>query len=230
MRWLVTLTLLAALAGGAAILWPQLPPWWNPFAPLSVSDPPTLVTRYKLQRLSSDAACMDVMARAREAGLVSYSRPGRSAGNCPLDDPLRITGFGDVRLSGSFLSSCPLAVSSTMLVSQTLRPRALSELGSPLVRIEHLGSYACRNIYHRAQGRLSEHASADAWDLSGFRLANGQRIDVLREWPRETPEGRWLRQVFSEGCVWFGNALGPEYNAAHANHFHLGMRGFNLCR
>jgi hypothetical protein len=22
------------------------------------------------------------------------------------------------------------------------------------------------------------------------------------------------------------NGLGPEYNAAHANHFHLGMRGF----
>ncbi|MEC8937804.1 MAG: extensin family protein, partial [Pseudomonadota bacterium] len=28
----------------------------------------------------------------------------------------------------------------------------------------------------------------------------------------------------------FGNVLGPEYNAAHADHFHLGMRGFRLCR
>ncbi|MBA0900712.1 extensin family protein, partial [Escherichia coli] len=25
------------------------------------------------------------------------------------------------------------------------------------------------------------------------------------------------------------NALGPEYNAAHANHFHFGMRGQGFC-
>ncbi|MDW5378803.1 extensin family protein [Halomonas sp. HP20-15] len=24
--------------------------------------------------------------------------------------------------------------------------------------------------------------------------------------------------------------LGPEYNAAHANHFHLGVRGMSFCR
>ncbi|WP_188186207.1 extensin family protein, partial [Salmonella enterica] len=24
--------------------------------------------------------------------------------------------------------------------------------------------------------------------------------------------------------------LGPDYNAAHANHFHLGMRGYGVCR
>ncbi|EHE2712186.1 extensin, partial [Salmonella enterica] len=23
---------------------------------------------------------------------------------------------------------------------------------------------------------------------------------------------------------------GPDYNAAHANHFHLGMRGYGVCR
>lgn len=230
MRGLITVALLAGLAAGAALLWPRLPAWWNPFAPLSVSDPPTLVTRYKLSRLSNDRACMAVMESARKAGLVSFTRPGSSDGSCPLVDPLRITGFGEVRLSASFLSSCPLAVSSTMLVSQTLKPGVKEELGSPLVRIDHLGSYACRNVYHRAQGRLSEHASADAWDVSGFRLADGTRISVLRDWPQQTPAGRWLQRVFAEGCVWYGNALGPEYNAAHANHFHLGMRGFRLCR
>ncbi|MEC8860025.1 MAG: extensin family protein [Pseudomonadota bacterium] len=27
----------------------------------------------------------------------------------------------------------------------------------------------------------------------------------------------------------FGNALGPDYNLAHANHFHFDASRFNLC-
>ena len=41
------------------------------------------------------------------------------------------------------------------------------------------GSFACRNIYHRQQARRSEHATADALDVSGFRLADGRRVSVL---------------------------------------------------
>ncbi len=41
-------------------------------------------------------------------------------------------------------------------------------MGSALVRIDHLGSYACRNIYNRADARRSEHASAEALDISAF--------------------------------------------------------------
>lgn len=228
------ITLVAVLfAGGwlCSLLLRSLPSAWDPFAPLSITDAPTLVTHYKLKRLSSNPeACFAVLQQARKQGYLSYTRPGTQQGRCPLADPVRISGFGDVTLSSTFLSSCPLAVSSTMLVTQTLKPMAISELGSPLRRIEHLGSYACRNIYHRAEGRLSEHATADAWDLSGFRLQNGERISVLNHWKGEDKRSRWLHLVFSRSCNLFGNALGPEYNAAHANHFHLGMRGFGLCR
>lgn len=51
-----------------------------------------------------------------------------------------------------------------------------------LTRIEHLGSYACRNIYHRPDARRSEHASAEALDVSGFQLSDGRKITVLRGW------------------------------------------------
>lgn len=220
-------------AGGwlCSLLLRVLPPAWDPFSPLSVTDEPTLVTRYKLKRLAANPeACLAVLQQARTQGYLSYTLPGTQQGRCPLVDPIRVTGFGDVKLSSSFLSSCTLAVSSTMLVTQTLKPMAIDELGSPLARIDHLGSYACRNIYHRAEGRISEHATADAWDLSGFRLQSGERISVLNHWAGDDKRSRWLHLVFARSCDLFGNALGPEYNAAHANHFHLGMRGFGLCR
>lgn len=232
MKQLMVFALLALL-GWLALptLLKKLPTEWNPSTPLAVTDPPTLVTRYKLKRLASDSAgCLAVLQRAESAGYISYTRPGNLQGQCPLVDPVRISGFGEVKLSSSFLASCALAVSSTMLVTQALKPLAQRELASPLARIDHLGSYACRNIYHRAEGRLSEHATAEAWDLSAFRLQNGQRISVLNHWQGNDARSRWLHQVFAQSCGLFGNSLGPEYNAAHANHFHLGMRGFSLCR
>lgn len=229
----MALMLIIMLIGLASVPWLQrhLPSHWNPFTPLQVTDAPGLITRYKLQRLRHDpAACLAVLQRAREAGFVSFTQPPAITGACPLEKPIRIQRFGDVTLSSSFLASCPLAVSSTMFVIQANQLAENSPLKSPLRRIEHVGSYACRNIYHRAQGRLSEHATADAWDVTAFRLAKGTRIGVGRDWHRTSEESTLLHQWFNSSCAWFGNSLGPDYNAAHASHFHLGMRGYTLCR
>lgn len=232
MKALVTLgvlilTLMAVVPG----LLEKLPPEWNPFAPFSVTDAPTWITHYKLKRIESDpAACLATLQRAETQGLIRFTALPPTTGQCPLSHPVRVQNFGDVRLSASFLSSCALALRSTMFVAQAAKPLAAAEVGSPLVRIDHLGSYACRNIYHRAKGRLSEHATADALDVSGFQFANGQRISVLKNWPQNETSAHYLRQVFQASCRYYGNSIGPEYNAAHANHFHLGMRGFGVCR
>ncbi|WP_428945785.1 extensin family protein [Pantoea sp. FN060301] len=226
----VAIVILLGLAA-IPVLEKHLPSAWNPFTPLNVTDAPTFVTRYKLKRLASDGeACLTVLQKAKEQGHIAFTRPQPVTGNCALPAPIRVTNFGDVRLSSSFLASCPLALSTAMFVAQSAKPLAAAELGSPLARIDHLGSYACRNIYHRAQGRLSEHATADALDIAGFRLQNGERISVLKEWPRDENKSHWLHQVFQQSCQFYGNSIGPDYNAAHANHFHLGMRGFGVCR
>jgi hypothetical protein len=47
-----------------------------------------------------------------------------------------------------FLASCPLALSSALFISQQARP--LTKLyGQRPGAYRHLGSFACRNIYHR---------------------------------------------------------------------------------
>jgi Uncharacterized protein conserved in bacteria len=142
---------------------------------------------------------------------------------------VRVRDFGPVSLNSSFLASCPLALSSALFVSQQARPLTKTWTGSELTRIEHLGSFACRNIYSRPDARRSEHATADALDISAFRLANGQRVTVLNGWKAEKTQP-WLQALLSASCGYYGNGLGPDYNAAHANHFHLGMRGYGLCR
>ena len=64
----------------------------------------------------------------------------------------------------------------------------------------------------------------------GFQFENGQRITLINDWDDEGEVGEFLRTARDGACHTFGNVLGPDYNAAHADHFHMGMRGFRLCR
>ncbi|EKD5157997.1 extensin family protein [Enterobacter cloacae] len=223
-----TLLIVFILVAVATVGYRWLPSHYNPFTPLSLDDPPGPITQYKLRRLTPEA-CASLLSQANHKALIRTQPVADSAGACPLHNVVRVRDFGPVSLNSSFLASCPLALSSALFVSQQARPLTRTWTGSELVRIEHLGSYACRNIYHRPDARRSEHATAEALDISAFRLANGERVTILHGW-RSTKTQPWLQALLTASCGYYGNGLGPEYNAAHANHFHLGMRGFGLCR
>lgn len=103
-------------------------------------------------------------------------------------------------------------------------------LGSPLVRIETMGSYTCRNV--AGTSRRSAHATAQAVDVAAFVLADGRRVSVLGDWSGNDPaRRRFLALVHASACKRFGTVLGPGYNAAHRDHFHLERAGSTgLCR
>jgi len=224
-KTLLTIFILGAIAM-AGYRW--LPSYYNPFTPLNLDDPPGRITQYKLRRLTPEA-CASLLAQANQKNLIRTQAVADSGGECPLNNVVRVRDFGTVSLNGSFLASCPLALSSALFVSQQARPLTKRFTGSELRRIEHLGSFACRNIYHRPDARRSEHATAEALDIAAFRLANGERVTVLNGW-KSAKTQPWLKALLAASCGYYGNGLGPEYNAAHASHFHLGMRGFGLCR
>ncbi|RTN89598.1 extensin family protein [Enterobacter bugandensis] len=224
-KTLLTIFILGAIAT-AGYRW--LPSYYNPFTPLNLDDPPGRITQYKLRHLTPEA-CASLLAQANQKNLIRTQAVADSGGECPLNNVVRVRDFGPVSLNGSFLASCPLALSSALFVSQQARPLTKRFTGSELTRIEHLGSFACRNIYHRPNARRSEHATAEALDIAAFRLANGERVTVLNGW-KSAKTQPWLKALLAASCGYYGNGLGPEYNAAHASHFHLGMRGFGLCR
>lgn len=223
--------LLLSCAGIAVSVWRGWLPLadrWNPWAPLNVQDEPNLLTPFKLWRLRDDPALCD---QALQTSTLRYAHQADSAtdAKCPLTDTLRIQG-GDVALSSSFLSSCPLAVAYALFDIHALQPAAQAVFGQKVTQVDHLGSFACRNVYNRSQGRLSQHASANALDIAGFRLADGRRITVLKDWKDEGDNGRFLRLVRDGACRQFNTVLGPDYNAAHHNHFHVDMGHWRVCR
>ena len=67
-------------------------------------------------------------------------------------------------------------------------------------------------------------------DIGGFVLADGRRITLLRHWSDTGPDGDFLRRVNSRSCRYFRVSLGPEFNAAHRDHFHFDRGPFWACR
>ncbi|MGN4047434.1 extensin-like domain-containing protein [Pseudomonas sp. SM4] len=228
-RWIALTVLL--LIGGAVVSvwrgWLEVPPQWNPWAPLDVKAAPNWLTGYKLMRLRSDP---QLCAQALSSSDLRVTRQSDSPdAKCPLIGALRVQG-GEVALSSSFLASCPLAVAYAMFEHHTLQPAAQAVYGENVVRLDHLGSFACRNIYNRESGALSRHASADALDIAGFRLADGRSISVLKDWPKQNQHAQFLRQVRDGACEAFSVVLSPDYNAAHRNHFHVDVGRWSVCR
>ncbi|TVT82452.1 extensin family protein [Pseudomonas sp. H3(2019)] len=232
MRFLKVLLAVMLVMGGLLVGvwrgWLPLPAAWNPWAPLDVRATPNLLTRFKLMRLRDNPALCDQVLSG--AGLKSIRQADSNPDvDCPLNNTLRVQG-GEVALSSSFLASCPLAVAFVLFERHALQPAAQATYGQAVARVDHLGSFACRNMYNLENGSRSQHATADALDIAGFRLADGRSISVLRDWPKDNDDARFLRKVRDGACDMFSVVLSPDYNAAHRNHFHLDVGPWWVCR
>ncbi len=132
-----------------------------------------------------------------------------SEGSCPLRNVVRVANFGSVQLSSSFLASCPLALSSALYIEQQAKPLTRQLMASDLRQIDSSRQLCLPQYLPCQQARRSEHATADALDVSGFRLADGRRVSVLQGWRSETSRP-WLAALLSSSCHYFGNALGQS--------------------
>ncbi|MCG5502098.1 extensin family protein [Ectothiorhodospira lacustris] len=227
------LLLIIAVSGSAAIqrVWEAVPHHWAPWEPLAVDDPLTPVSKWKLRQLSHDRqGCLAALDTVPDGELTYVVLDDHEpVAGCPLENVVRVQASG-VDFNAAFVASCPLALAWVIYERQRLQPAAEEVFGSRLTSVQHYGSYSCRNVYGREAGRLSEHATAEALDVAAFGFADGRRVTVLRNWDDDGEAGEFLRRARDGACDIFGNVLGPDYNAAHADHFHFGMRGFRLCR
>jgi hypothetical protein len=226
--FLLFLLLLALLA----LVWSRgwrPPDRYDPWAPLDLRAPPDLFFRYKLARLSGDRhACTAALTRAGARFDVLPDRDGPGA--CGWTDAVRLHGTGMAKLARPAVVTCPLAVTLVLLDRQVLQPAARQLYAGTVTRIDHLGSYACRNLYGRPSAPLSRHARAAAIDLSGFRLGDGREVRIADDWHATGKPGAFLHRVHNRACEVAGMVLGPDYNREHHSHFHVEAGGWGYCR
>lgn len=232
MRLLILLAVLALIVAGAlygvrsgAI---DVPPDWNPWAQLDVNAEPNFLTRHKLNRLSkSSEQCQQVLATTN----IEFERLDNKITGpaCGFFNAVRVDRTSS-RVSKPFSLSCRAAVSLALWERHVLVPAAQKHFRQSVATLEHFGSYSCRNVYGRANATRSQHATAEALDVAGFVLEDGQRIRVLKDWEEGGEKAAFLREVRTGACRFFDGVLSPDYNAAHRDHFHFDRGPYRACR
>ena len=211
---------------------PQDVPWTD----LHLGDPVGVFTARKLAALGDrPEQCRAILA---EAGVGDVPAPPRRSGlDCGYADGMRLAEDGRMVTfaPAGLVTSCPVAATLALLERNVVQPAARRHFGSRVAVIDHAGSYSCRRLYGRSEGAFSEHATADAVDIIGFRLADGTQVSVARDWRSSGPRAAFLRDVRDGACRLFATVLSPDYNAAHADHLHLdqserGKIGWSMCR
>lgn len=174
------------------------------------------------------------LASLDTAGARFDALPDRYYGaGCNTLDSVRIEGLagdsGSILLANAGPIACPLAETLAGWARYGVDRAARQYLGSPLARIETMGSFSCRNV--AGTQRLSAHSRAEAIDISAFILADGRRISVKDDWNGgDSAERAFLHAIHRSACKRFGTVLGPDYNAAHQDHIHVEGQGAAFCR
>lgn len=188
---------------------------------------PARLSKPRVVQPHDEAAFRQCLGRLNTAGVSYAPLPNESkGGGCALIDTIKLLDIGMPTTNLGPLT-CPLAANFAAWARYGVVPAARLYLGAEVVRIDTFGTYACRDIVGNPNmaGKRSEHAHANAIDISGFVLSDGRTITVQKDWPTSGPEKLFLQTVHDSACKRFATVLSPDYNAAHYNHFHMDMGG-----
>jgi hypothetical protein len=227
---LISMLLLALTIAGWR--WIAAHPEDNPWAALSLDQPIGRATAGKLAALGGDEAHCHALLDA--AGISYTALPTVGDGQCLADDrTVFVAGRNAPVLTPAGVGpSCAVSASMVLWMRDIVQPMAMRHLGRRVVRVEHLGSYNCRRIAGSAS--YSEHARGNAIDISAFVLSDGRRVVLKQDWDASDGRSAFLKGVRDGSCTLFATVLSPDYNAAHADHFHFDqadrMMGWRVCR
>jgi len=188
------------------------------------SSGPNFVAKLEPWRAEEESACIASGVLAHTTFIASRSALGGPS-VCGTERPYELSAVNDgrVRIKPVALLRCPMIPQVERWVRESISPAARYYFGSELTEISIAGSYSCRPMNHVSGAKLSEHGYANALDVSGFTLADGRKISVKRDWNGSEAEQAFLRTVHRGACEKFTTVLGPNYDRAHNDHFHVDL-------
>jgi len=232
----VILLFLGLISGGFWATNKYIPAQHLPWKKLDTSRPLGWATKQQLFNLSLSPSnvCIELARQTEDYKTLAAEpkRPmtGAGANICGWDQARVVYGTKSVSFSpGESNMQCPLSI-AVFLWQREVDALAQKHFGQPLKTIHHMGTYSCRKQRGNSSGQWSEHAFANAWDVGAFELEDGTLIRVLTGWDGSRKEKNFLREARSAACGLFRVTLSPDYNSAHADHFHLDMGPTIACR
>lgn len=155
--------------------------------------------------------CGDRSIRGETMGRITAKVAG-----CGIEEPVKVTHVAGVKLSQAALMDCPTALALRTWVEKGLQPNFGR---NPVVELKVAGHYVCRTRNHKKGAKVSEHGKGRAIDISGFTLANGKTISILKGWRGDY--GKAIRAAHKAACGPFGTTLGPGSDGYHEDHLHF---------
>ncbi len=203
--------------------WPRA---YDPLALPDVTAPPGYLTNWQMRLVDlQPSECAMVLQRA---GMTAVLKPAKNVGSsCEVAGAIAVSGFSTARIKAEDMR-CAMAARLYVWERHVLQPAARRNLGEEIIEILHFGAFSCRTM--RGSRYMSEHATANAFDIAGFRTRSGKVISVKRDWGKSTAEDQFLHAAHAGLCTWFNSTLSPDYNADHADHFHVDMGWWKTCR
>src|SRR5262245_5914997 len=221
-RVLRTILILLILGGLAFAFRQGLVPWYlNPLPAIDLGGPRPWLADWRLAAMKHDPnLCRRVLAAPHVEVQPIADHPLEDG--CGWTNAVRMSGAGGVRAVFDKIT-CEAATALALWLEYDLQQVAQDILGQRVVAVQSFGTYSCRNIIGAKfwKNRRSEHAIANAIDIAGFTLADGQHISVRRQWHGDGPQARFLRAAHASACPYFGVVLGPDFNPEDHDHFHL---------
>jgi len=116
--------------------------------------------------------------------------PPIKEGICGAPAPILVKSIGSdpkVAIDPPATMTCALAAGLASWLKDKVQPEAKAKLDTQVIKLKNASSYVCRNRYGSATTPLSEHALANALDVSEFVFKSGERVTVLVSWPHAVP-------------------------------------------
>jgi hypothetical protein len=218
------LLLLAMVAFGVFVRTHRVPP----VLANSVVGAP-LVSVFNVVRARRYFAHDDECLRALAASGVDFSfavAPPRRD-RCELRNVVRVRPTGLLRRP--LYMTCRLARALRRFEQEILQPATARYFRQPVVDLLENGVRNCRPV-EGYRALLSEHAFANAIDVTGFVLRDGTVIDVGGDRGAGGAHAAFVREVTTRACAVFNTVLGPGFDERHGAHLHFDMGVLGGCR
>ena len=147
-------------------------------------------------------------------------------GDCGMTRPLKVSALADgsVGVDKVLTIDCPMIPALEAWLKDIVQPDAEARFGQKVTTLNVFGAYSCRSIDNIGGAQLSEHAFGNAVDVAGFTLADGRKLEFVRDWKKpDTQESAFLHEAHAGACQYFTTVLGPGADVFHYNHIHLDL-------
>jgi hypothetical protein len=177
-----------------------------PPAPDAASSPP-------------ETSCPD---RLSQMSVRYDERPPLEEGLCGAKDLVLVSALpGEVAVTPPALMACPVAEALARWSVDHVVPASQRTLGTAPKSILIGTSYQCRD--QRTGAKLSEHAFANAVDVTGFTFSERPPLRIAPQ-AGESPEAAFQDAIRKAACAAFTTVLGPGADSNHDDHLHLDLR------